>query len=901
MVTTTLDATADGSNFSRARISPQVNVSELYEGASDRPRGGSSSRLSDSADGRDNLSFGSEIYGNNDIFARHRDLDFSRNSAGDPFSLDVKPLKLSSNRAADFLDGKTFGNAGLPSLTDSLDPMKQRVGLDANGRNYTLAAGDEKPDFMRKQIGLDAQGCDYTRKGRSRELLKDDPSLNDDNVSACKDKDPNAPVKNLDTDRVDQNIDPNDQNADLTDQSNAGAQSGLTPQEQAQIIMKDICESLMKALQVCQYLRPEFFNAFWSNLWDALQRDLNIQPPEPTPEPGPEPGPTPTPVPPGPSPTPRPEPPAPTPTPKPGPEPTPEPKPQPTPQPNTGDVDALFQRLDGNQNGQMTAKEWVDAHDAIDTDKDGFVSQADMEAKFGKNSATTAMFNTTDENHDGKVDAREWTAAYGRMESTKDKDATVAVTEFREFLKGVDVPPTPTPTDGSVEASRERLHKTLEGNFSGDRLKRIDDMMTEFEQRGKERVEARVLAGHDRATEEKEWNEKIKKTYDNLNDMVNSDSPNAPYDKATRANMAENALYLVMDPSKSNQGQHGTCWIESEINLLGLTNHPDDMTRLLKEVTTTGSYTDKDGKKYNVPSQLLQFPGEEKSWTISNADNGLRSPVGAIFDRTISYMDGRTDGGTNGGSPEEAAYLMKKVTGDQVMQIVQIRDNNLSQSDIDRITSSQYKQAMLEQGGVINLGPGHMFVDRLVKNNGEWDIVGDNQWGAGNDQLIGRVTDLNSWTVQKTRETFRPDSQGFLRIANDTPIGVRSSSSYSAYNLSGSYGDSSAPMVVARNGDNTVIYDDYNPDYKLDVPGGNGEIEVPEGAEMQVQFRRVDFEKRREEMMRHWQQRVERANAIKSGAAAGDLEEIDDAKIAADLKAHWTKLSQRAALEGVYR
>jgi len=778
-------------------------------------------------------------------------------------------------------------------LNESLAPMKQRVGLDANGRHYTLAAADETPDLMRKQIGLDAQGCDYTRNGRSRELIKVDPSLNDDNVGACTDKAPNAPVQNLDADPVDKNVDPTDKNAVPRDQSFGGTQSGMTPQEQMQIIMKDFCDSLKKALQVAQYMSPEFFNAFWSNLWDALQRDLNIQPPEPNPEPGPEPGPTPKPVPPGPSPTPRPEPPPPTPTPKPGPEPTPEPKPQPPPQPNAADVDALFQRLDANQNGQLTAKEWVDAHDAIDTDKDGYISQADMQAKDGNNSATTAMFNTTDENHDDKVDAREWTSAYGRMESTTDKDATIAVTEFREFLKGIEVPPAPAPTDVSVEASRERLHKTLEGNFSGDRLKRIDNMMTEFEQRSKERVEARVLAGHDHATEEEQWNEKIKKTYDNLNDMVNSDSSNAPYDKATRANMAENALYLVMEPSKSNQGQHGTCWIESEINLLGLTNHPDDMTRLLKEVTTTGSYTDKDGKKYDVPSKLLQFPGEEKSWTISNADNGLRSPVGAIFDRTISYMDGRTDGGTNGGSPEEAAYLMKKVTGDQVMQIVQIRDNNLSQSDIDRITSNQYRKAMLEQGGVINLGPGHMFVDRLVKNNGDWNIVGDNQWGAGNDQLIGRITDLTSWNVQQTRETFRPDSQGTLRIANDTPIGVHSSSAFTASKTSGNYGHSPAPMVVARTGDKTVIYDDYNPDYKLDVPGGNGEIEVPEGAHMQVQFRRVDFEKRREAMMRHWQERVEKA---KSGTANGDLEEIDDAKLAAELKAHWTKLNQRAAL-----
>jgi hypothetical protein len=584
------------------------------------------------------------------------------------------------------------------------------------------------------------------------------------------------------------------------------------------------------------------------------------------------------------------------------------------PGPENSDVDSLFTRLDANSNQQITYKEWVDAHEAMDRDKDGSLSQSDLEAKLGKSSATAALFKAEDENNDGQLNANEWTAAFGRMESTRDSDVTVAISEFREFLKGNDLPPAPGPNDGSLEASRERLYKTLEENFSGDRLERIDNMMTEFEQRGKERVEARVLAGHDRATEEKEWNEKIKKTYDNLNDMVDSDSSSAPFDQATRANLAENALYLVMEPSKSNQGQHGTCWIESEINLLGLTNHPDDMTRLLKEVATTGSYTDTDGQKYNVPNQLLQFPGEEKSWTISNADNGLRSPVGAIFDRTVSYLEGRTDGGTNGGTPEEAALLMKKVTGDTVQQIVPIRDNNLSQSDIDRITSSQYRQAMLEQGGVINLGPGHMFVTRLVKNNGEWDIVGDNQWGAQNDQLIGRVTNLDSWNVQTTQESFRPDSQDFLRIADDTPIGVNSQSCFHSNDTTGSGAQQGLHSVIAFHSDQTEVYDDYNPDYNLDVPGGNGEIEIPDGAKINTQFSRRDTDERKNKMILRWQEHRNRkehrdrkalddtSNKLITGdkLMTGNKLVTGD-KIVRDQTANWRNMSRNAAEEGIYQ
>lgn len=652
------------------------------------------------------------------------------------------------------------------------------------------------------------------------------------------------------------------------EQRTAGA-DGLSPFEKAQIIINDVIESFQKALMEggC-WLCPQFWQSFWSNFWDALRRDLNIVPPSPYPGPGPNPNPNPNPVPgpnpppsPGPLPGPYPPPPAPRPEPVPAPEPEPTPRPGPqpgdNPEPEPGSyeaqVDRLFQRLDANGDKTLTSREWLDAYSKLDANEDGIISQDELSRFEPLNTAQADLLRAVDQNEDGKIDANEWTAAYGQMESTRDSDAAVAVKEFRQFLRAVPDAP-PEPGDGSLQESGDRLHDALDDHFSGERLERIEEMMEEFEERGRERVEALVAAGQDRVTVEREWEEKIKKTYENLTEMVTSDSPDAPYDTETRAKMAENALYLVMDPTKSNQGQHGTCWIESEINLLGLTNNPDQMTRLLKEVTTTGTYTDLTGKTYTIPTKLLQFPGEEKSWTISNADNGLRSPVGAIFDRTLSFMGGRMDGGTNGGTPQEAAALMKRVTGGSVT-IVQIRDNNLTANDIERICSSQYRQAMLEQGGVILLGPGHMFAAKLVNNNGQWQIVGDNQWGAGNDQLIGTVGDLGRWDVRTTRQRYVPEEQSILPIANDTPIGVRSYSSLDStygYTPTGSYSD--AGIVLPQNGVTTEIYDDYNPDFKLDVPGGNGDIEIPTGTRILPQFRRKDFENRRDAMLKRWRE-----------------------------------------------
>jgi hypothetical protein len=333
---------------------------------------------------------------------------------------------------------------------------------------------------------------------------------------------------------------------------------------------------------------------------------------------------------------------------------------------------------------------------------------------------------------------------------------------------GGDNPPNPGES-ASVKEARDKLHKAMEGQLPADRLQRFDAMMKEFEKRGADRVEALVAAGHDRAQAQKEWDDKIAKTYDQLTQMVTNGGANAPFSQSQRAFLAENAMYLFMDPTKENQGGHGTCWIESEINVTGLTNHPDKMASLLNQVATTGKYTDLTGKTITVPQQFLQMNGEEGSWTISNADNGRRSPVGALFDRTITYLEGRTDGGTNGGYPEEAQQLIKRVTGDSGPPIVNIRDNYLTNSDIRNIDQN-YRQAMLEYGGVVLLGPGHMFDAKLVKNNGQWQIVGDNQWGAQNDQLIGTVNDLRNWSVSSTRQQYTPEEQGILR-ASDRPIG----------------------------------------------------------------------------------------------------------------------------------
>ncbi len=108
-------------------------------------------------------------------------------------------------------------------------------------------------------------------------------------------------------------------------------------------------------------------------------------------------------------------------------------------------------------------------------------------------------------------------------------------------------------------------------------------------------------------------------------------------------------------------------------------------------------------------------------------------------------------------------------TGEKTPPCVRVSDNNIGQGDISRLTDKALQKQLLENGGALVVGPGHMFAVKLVKNNGEWQIVSDNQWGPKNDQVVGKLTDLKAWDVKQTREQYKPGGQ--VRVNNDTPVG----------------------------------------------------------------------------------------------------------------------------------
>lgn len=347
----------------------------------------------------------------------------------------------------------------------------------------------------------------------------------------------------------------------------------------------------------------------------------------------------------------------------------------------------------------------------------------------------------------------------------------------------------------SVSEAHDKLLEATEGHMDAPRKQRLEAFMKQFEKRAQTRIEDQVAAGEDRTKVEESWQKKVAGTYDHLAAMTKSDLPNAPYDMETRIKLVENSMLFAMEPTKNNQGGHGTCWIEGPINLIGWTNNPDKMARLVSQVSTTGTFTTIEGpnngggaKTYTIPKSQLDFDREAKGWTVDGSDKVLwnrngygnipRSPVGQICDHTLSYIGGRSDGGTNGGTWESfrttgnrwyygSQELMRMATGDTA-KLVRIQSNQITNSDIQRLTSGDLKEEMLKRGGVVLVGPGHIFTAKMVHLNGERSIVSDNQWGPDSDQKIGVIKDVASWNVQRTREKYSPVwPTGIPRIDDD--------------------------------------------------------------------------------------------------------------------------------------
>lgn len=327
--------------------------------------------------------------------------------------------------------------------------------------------------------------------------------------------------------------------------------------------------------------------------------------------------------------------------------------------------------------------------------------------------------------------------------------------------------------DGFNSATIEEAHYNfldeMRSNIQDEaKLERLETMMSGFEKRLGQSVELRVAAGKSEDEVRERIESQVASTYDHLTRMVQADNA-AIDDKATRLMLAETFMYHAWEPETVNQQGWGSCWLQSGYIPCGLGKHPNEMAKVLADVSLTGKYTDQKGNSYDYRREQLGIHSraDGAGWSIQSAtnDNSQPSPVAHRFDRTMSVMDrgarygGAGDSGRiryGGGGQRE---IMRRVTGDELLYIGQYPRNR------------QERLAMLEAGGAQRSGgPGHVATLALRKvGESDWAIVRGDQYD-GRDRVVSVIRDLKQWlnTGESARieRSFAPAWNKEFKIAD---------------------------------------------------------------------------------------------------------------------------------------
>jgi hypothetical protein len=348
----------------------------------------------------------------------------------------------------------------------------------------------------------------------------------------------------------------------------------------------------------------------------------------------------------------------------------------------------------------------------------------------------------------------------------------------------------------SKDEARDRLRQAIDAHLDRRSALRLEGFMKQFEKRTKDRVEAMLLAGMDKDVAN-QWDQKVVRTYDFLAEMMEQNPESAVHDKATRAKLVDNFLWLAADTTRDRQDVDN-CWLMANRNFIGMTCNPDAMARMLKEVSLTATYTSLHGGLrdnyadqrpgdldkpafFNIPRSILEVKDRTERWSL---DSMQATPVGCILDNVIGYMGGRGThkhlstgsyesnnaarsglliGYARNGREYGINELMYMITGERTPRPIGIESAKLDKESIKKLTSEELQSQLLKFGGALVISPGdpgHMWALKLVKRDDHWQIVSDNQWTPDWDETIAKVKNPRTWEHQLTREQYTPAISG---------------------------------------------------------------------------------------------------------------------------------------------
>lgn len=220
----------------------------------------------------------------------------------------------------------------------------------------------------------------------------------------------------------------------------------------------------------------------------------------------------------------------------------------------------------------------------------------------------------------------------------------------------------------SVVEARDRLVDAVKN--SGINEERFNKWIKEFEEN---------------ATKNNVSPERIVKTMNNFSDILTTKDKSPHYSKEQLKSIVETGMHNITKYLEIDQGSHPTCNVTS-VEVIAARQFPDEYTRLLKEISLTGSWTTFDGKKSTPPNKYAGtdpdgkaqvynslVPGkDETKYDVGKPDTGDRNIASQIVQMTLvnaMYELGHMNKVDSAGKVTEDRSNMRYVMGPNRVQV----------------------------------------------------------------------------------------------------------------------------------------------------------------------------------------------------------------------------------------
>lgn len=127
--------------------------------------------------------------------------------------------------------------------------------------------------------------------------------------------------------------------------------------------------------------------------------------------------------------------------------------------------------------------------------------------------------------------------------------------------------------------------------------------------------------------------EQLSKTLDNLRDVLQS-GKSPLYNEKQLKTVVETAMHNIARPMEIDQGAHPTCNVTT-VEIYAAARHPDEYSRMCKEIATTGKYKTSDGRTVSPPVAALRPGEDESSYDLNKPNTEKRNLASQIVEMTL--------------------------------------------------------------------------------------------------------------------------------------------------------------------------------------------------------------------------------------------------------------------------